>query len=169
MNLLKAIHTRHSIRFFTAEPVDDQRIEDIIAAGMMACSAGNERPWHFIVIRQRKTLQAISRSHLYATAVKRAPVAILVCGDLTQDKYDGYWVQDCAAATQNMLLLAHNLGLGSVWIGLHPRSQRVADIRAIIPLPEHIVPFSILPLGYPAEVKINENRFNHGRIHYEKW
>ena len=169
MELLKAIQTRRSIRKFTDEPVDDNLVEEIIRAGMMAPSAGNEKPWHFVVIRDAKLLKAISAEHLYASVVEKAPVAVLLCGDQRAEKYGDFWDQDCAAATQNMLLVAHSLGLGSVWLGIHPRVQRVSDIRGLITLPAHIVPFSLLPLGYPDEEKGSESRFNRGRIHYEQW
>lgn len=169
MELYKAILTRRSIRKYTDESVENKLVEQIIRAGMMAPSAGNEQPWHFLVIRQRATLEAISRDHLYASMVHLAQLAILVCGDLTLEKYAGYWMQDCAAATQNMLLTAHDLGLGGVWIGLHPREQRVGDIRRVIALPEHIVPFCLVPLGYPNEDKPDENRFDRSRIHFEQW
>src|SRR5512142_3053306 len=106
MDTLYAIHNRRSIRQFQGQQVEDAAVEEIIAAGMMAPSAGNEQPWHFIVFRKPKLLHAISRHHLYASVVERAPVAILVCGDLSLDRYEGFWVSDCAAATQNMLLAA---------------------------------------------------------------
>jgi len=144
-------------------------VEDIIAAGMMAPSAGNEQPWHFLVMRERKILTAISKAHLYASLVNKAPLAVLVCGDASKGRYEGFWIQDCAAATQNMLLAAHGLGLASFWIGIYPRKQRISDIRAVISLPEHIKPFSLLPVGYPGEVKERERRFDRGRIHLEKW
>jgi nitroreductase len=169
MDALHALHTRRSVRKFTDEPVEESTLEEIIAAGMMAPSAGNEQPWHFVVLRDARVLKAISKDHLYASVVEKVPVAILVCGDLSMDRYEGFWVEDCAAATQNMLLATHALGLGSIWVGLYPRSQRLLDIRAIIPLPEHIIPFSIVPIGHPAEEKAMEIRFDQTRIHYEKW
>jgi nitroreductase len=169
MDILEAIRTRRSIRKYTQEPVEQEPVEEIIRAGMMAPSAGNEQAWHFVVIRDPKKLRALSQNHLYASMVHLAPVAILVCGDLKLDKSSGYWAQDCAAATQNMLLAAHGLGLGSVWIGLYPREQRVADIRALVAMPERIMPFALLPLGYPAEEKSHVNRFNPRRIHLGKW
>ncbi len=163
------LHTRRSIRKFNDDPVEDLKLEEIMAAGMMAPSAGNEQPWHFLLLRDRRLLKAISKNHLFATAVEKAPVAILVCADLTLDRYEGFWVQDCAAATQNMLLAAHALGLASVWVGLYPRSQRLSDIRALIQLPDHIIPFSLLPIGYPAEEKNMEIRFDQSRLHYDQW
>jgi nitroreductase len=169
MEILEAIHGRRSIRKYTHEPVEKAVVEEIIRAGMMAPSAGNAQCWHFVVLRDRQKLEALSQNHVYASVVHLAPVAILVCGDLKLDKSGGYWVQDCAAATQNMLLAAHGMGLGSVWIGLYPREQRVADLRALLPLPDRIIPFSLLPLGYPDEEKDRVQRFNPRRIHFDKW
>jgi nitroreductase len=169
MDALHAIHTRRSIRKFKTTEVEDRLVEEIVAAGMMSPSAGNEQPWHFVVIKNPATLKALSTDHLYAACVSKAPMAILVCGDLTADRYQGFWVQDCAAATQNTLLAAHALGLASAWIGIYPRPQRLADIRSVIALPEHIRPFALLPLGYPDEAKAMEVRFDPARIHHEKW
>ncbi len=169
MDALHAIHNRRSIRKFKAKPVEDRLVEEIIAASMMAPSAGNEQPWHFLVIKDEALLKALSTDHLYAACVGKAPLALLVCGDLTADRYQGFWVQDCAAATQNALLAIHALGLASTWIGIYPRPQRLADIRSIIPLPEHIRPFALLPIGYPDEAKSMEVRFDAARIHHDKW
>ncbi len=169
MDALHALHSRRSIRKFREQAVEENLLEEIIAAGMMAPSAGNEQPWHFVVLREPRVLKAISADHLYASVVEKAPVAILVCGDLTFDRYEGFWVQDCAAATQNMLLAAHALGLGSIWVGIYPRSQRLSNIRSIIALPEYVIPFSLLPIGYPDEDKGLEVRFDQSRVHYEKW
>jgi nitroreductase len=169
MDLLETIRTRRTVRQFTSDDVEDHLVQEILAAGMMAPSAGNEQPWHFLVIRNAETLKAISRARPFASMVQQAPLAILVCGDLKADKYEGYWAQDCAAAVQNMLLTAHALGLGSAWVGLHPRPQRVADLRALIPLPENIVPFALLPIGHPGDERQAEHHVDPTRVHYEVW
>ncbi len=169
MEIIQAIHTRRSIRKYTDDPVEDQVVDEVLRAGMMAPSAGNEQPWHFVILRNPATLQAIARAHPYASMAEHAPVAILVCGDISLDKYDGFWAQDCAAAMQNMLLAIHAFGLGGVWVGIHPRPQRLADIRRAIALPDHIIPFALLPFGYPDEEKPRENRFQTARVHRERW
>jgi nitroreductase len=169
MDALNALHTRRSIRKFKKDAVEELKIEEIFAAGMAAPSSGNEQPWQFILLRDRKTLKAISKNHLYAATVAQAPVAILVCADLTLDRNDGFWVHGCAAAIQNMLLAIQALDLGSVWIGIYPHERRLADFHSLIKLPEHIVPFALLPIGYPAEVKTMDIRFDQSRIHYDKW
>ena len=169
MEALETIRTRRSIRKFTGDPVSDEMIQKILTAGVMAPSAGNEQPWHFVVIRKRETLRAISQAHPYAEMVQEAQVAVLVCADMERVKHKDYWSQDCAAATENILLAAHALGLGGVWVGLYPRERRLAELRVVLPLPDHVVPFSLIPLGHPGEKKESENRFDPSRIHYEVW
>ena len=169
MELFEAINTRRSIRAYTEKPVTDEILHRILAAGMMAPSAGNEQPWEFITIRKKRILRAISEAHPHADMVQHAQAAILVCGNMDRVTHGEFWVQDLAAATQNMLLAAHALGLGSVWVGVHPRDRRVADVRNVIPLPERVVPFALLPVGYPGEKKVAQDRFSPSRIHTEKW
>jgi nitroreductase len=169
MESLEAIHTRRSIRSYQSRPVNDALLKEVIAAGMAAPSAGNEQPWQFLVIRSHATLGKISAFGAYAEMAKNAPAAILVCADMEKVKHPDYWLQDCAAATENMLLAAHSMGLGSVWVGVHPREKRVHEFQSIVHLPEHIVPFSFLPIGFPAEEKEKVERFDQTRIHYEQW
>jgi len=169
MDLFTAVQSRRSIRAYTSAEVSEDAIERILHAGMAAPSAGNEQPWEFILIRNRQTLDQISQAHPYAEMVRHAPLAILVCGNLTRVRHQDFWIQDLAAATENMLLTVCALGLGSVWVGIHPRAKRVAEIRAVIPLPEEIIPFAILPIGHPAEFKPAENRYDQHRIHREEW
>jgi nitroreductase len=169
MEIFEAITTRRSIRAYTDKPVADDLLRRVLAAGMMAPSAGNEQPWEFVLIRQKKTLKALSEAHPHADMAQHAQAAILACGNMARVTHGEFWVQDLAAAIQNMLLAAHALGLGSVWVGIHPREKRVADIRKVVPLPEGIVPFALLPLGYPGEEKPSPDRFSASRIHKEKW
>ena len=169
MEVLEAIRTRRSIRSYARREVSEDAIQTILRAGMAAPSAGNEQPWEFLLIRSRETLERISEAHPYADMVAHAPLAILVCGNLTRVRHRDFWVQDLAAATQNMLLAAHAMGLGSVWVGVHPREKRVAELRAVIALPDEIVPFAILPIGYPAEPKPPDDRYDQHRIYREEW
>jgi nitroreductase len=98
-----------------------------------------------------------------------ASVAILVCGDLSREKYTGYWVQDCAAATENMLLETVELGLGAVWLGVYPIEERVIAMRKLLNISDTVVPFSLVSIGYPAEPQKPSNRFDASRIHYDTW
>ena len=169
MDLFDAIARRRSIRRYKPDSITDRLVDIIVRAGCAAPSAGNEQPWQFLVIRARKTLIALSESHPYADMLREAPLAILVCADMDRVKHKDYWPQDCAAAVQNMLLAAHGVGLGSVWVGVHPREARVAEVRRVISLPDTIIPFALLPVGLPAEEKAPEDRFDPQRIHQEHW
>ena len=166
---MESIFKRRSIRKYTDKVVPDELIEKIIRAGMAAPSAGNEQPWHFVVINDRSVLDAIPKFHPYSEMLKHAHHAIVVCADLSLQKYEGYWVQDCSAATQNMLLMAQELGLGSVWLGVYPLEDRIKGLKDLLGLPQSVIPLCILPIGYPAETKGPANRFDPSRIHTNRW
>ena len=171
MEALAAILSRRSIRKHTAQSVDDGIIEKLLRAGCAAPSAHNEQPWHFIIIKNRAILDEIPRIHPYAQMLKQAPVALAVCADhkLEKDTEADYWVQDCSAATQNILLAAHALGLGACWLGIHPRMKRKEAISKLLNLPEHVSPFCLIALGYPAEKKEPDDRYHPERIHQNQW
>lgn len=169
MEALEAILTRRSIRRYTPQPVPDPLIREILGAAMRAPSAGNEQAWQFVVITERRLLDEIPRFHPYADMVRQSPAAILVCGDLHLEKYKGYWVQDCAAATQNLLLAAHAKGLGAVWVGIYPKEDRVERMRGLLGLPPHVVPMALVPLGHPAEQIPPEERYNPAKVHRNGW
>lgn len=169
MDTLDAIFTRRSIRKYTDQPVTDDLVNELLRAAMAAPSAGNEQAWQFVVIRDRKILDAIPKFHPYSAMLKYASVAILVCGDLSREKFKGYWVQDCSAATQNLLLAAAAKGLGAVWTGVYPMEDRVAGIRKLLGLPEHVVPLSLIPVGFPAEQPGKADRFDASRVHKDRW
>ncbi len=169
METLKAIMTRRSIRKYTDKPVSDEIIKKLLEAGMAAPSAGNQQAWHFVVINNRQILDEIPNIHPYSQMLTQAPVAILVCGNVEDERYKGYWVQDCSAATENILLAAHGLGLGAVWLGVYPRKDRVDGICELLNIPKHIVPLSLISIGYPAEEKSKANRYDESKISYNHW
>jgi nitroreductase len=169
MNTLEAIRTRRSVRSFMAKPIPNETIEELLRAAMSAPSAGNEQPWQFLVIDDRKKLDSITGVNPNAKMCKEAQAAILVCGDTTKEKYPGFWVQDCAAATQNILLAAHERGLGSVWTGIYPIPERVQGFRQLLEIPDTIIPFCLVPLGYPAKESPQVDRFQRDRVHYNSW
>lgn len=169
MDAMDAILSRRSIRKYTTQPVPDQLIKELLEAAMSAPSAGNEQPWHFIVINDRQILDEIPKYHPYSQMVREAPLAILVCGDLQLDRHDGLWGQDCSAATENLLIAVQAKGLGAVWLGVYPREERVAGLRKLLSIPEHVIPFSLIPIGYPAEHKPKANRYDVSRIHENRW
>lgn len=169
MDAMEAIRTRRSIRKYTGKPVSENLVKEILRAGMMAPSAGNQQPWHFVVADDRSVLNEIPKTHPYAGAVKESPVAIVVCGDTRLEKHEGYWVQDCSAAVQNMLLAAHSLGLGTVWLGVFPRGDRVEGLRKLFGLPKEVIPLAVIAVGYAAEKRESTDRFDAARIHRNKW
>ena len=166
---MKAIMARRSLRKYRNEPVSDSDLEDLLKAAMSAPSAGNEQPWEFIIIRDKKNLEAITKIHPYSSMLPGAPAAILVCGDLEKEQFEGFWPQDCSAAVENILIAVQDKGLGSVWLGVYPVKDRVQGIQKIFSLPENIIPFAILPIGHPAEKKAPSDRYDKSRVHLEKW
>jgi nitroreductase len=169
MDDLNMILSRRSIRKYTREPVNEDQIETLLKAAMSAPSAGNEQPWHYIIIRDRDILDSIPSFHPHSFMIRDALVAILVCADTRLQKYKDYWVQDCSAATENILLAANILGLGAVWLGIYPLEERVEGFRKLLGIPEHVIPFSLIPVGYPDEIKLPSDRFDKTRIHKNEW
>ena len=169
MNILDVIMNRRSIRKYTGEAVPEAVLQDLLRAGMYAPSAVNKQPWHFILLREKEKLLALSKLHPYASMLPSAAAAIVVCGDEQLSNTPAYWPVDCAAATENILLAAHGLGLGGVWLGVYPRQERISAIAIYFELPAHIHPFSIISLGYPAEKRAMPERYKTERVHYDKW
>ena len=169
MDALDAIFNRRSIRQYTPQPISNEIIEKLLKAGMYAPSAVNKQPWEFIIFRDRETMQRIVEVHPNSSMLIRANVAILVCWDEQRQHDTGYGPVDCSAATQNILLAAHALGLGAVWVGIYPRQQRMEAVQRIFNLPGHIHGFSIISLGFPAEKKAMPHRYDKSKIHLEKW
>ena len=166
---METILSRRSIRKYTKESVSDEIVKELLTAAMSAPSALNEQPWHFIVIRNRQILDEIPKIQPYSKMLRDAPVAVVVCGDLNLEKAKGFWILDCSAATQNILIAAQAKGLGTVWLGFYPRDDRIKGLQELLDIPEHIIPFSVIPIGYPAEQKPPANRYNESRIHYDRW
>lgn len=169
MELQEVIRTRRSIRNYEDRPVSDEHISNIIEAAMYAPSAGNQQPWHFIVIRDRQKLDRIPTFHPYSRMVLQAQVAILVCGDPEGGKWPAYWVQDCSAAAQNLLLAARDLGLGTVWAGVYPDEGRMAGFRDLLAIPQSVYPFALIPVGWPASEFGRVQRVRPDRIHHDSW
>lgn len=169
MDAMEAILSRRSIRKYTSDPVDDETVAKLLEAAMAAPTAANQQSWRFVVIKDRALLEKIPDVHPYSSMTPGAAVVIAVCGETEDTKHPGYWVQDCAAATQNLLLAAHALGLGAVWLGVHPREERSEGIRALLGLPKHVAPLSLVAIGHPAEAKPPAGRFDPAKVHLERW
>ena len=161
--------SRINVRSFTDQAVSHESVRKLLQAAMVAHSEGDERPWHFVVVEDKATRVRIAYIHPYAHMVALAPVAILVCGDLTLQKHPGFWVQDCAAATENILIEAQSLGLGAVWLGIYPVEGRTQSFRNLFDLPSHVVPFALTPIGYPAEQNGLKDQYDQSRVHFGRW
>ncbi len=166
---MEVIYKRRSIRKFTTEPVPREKIQEFIKAGMNAPSAGNAQPWHYIIIDDRDTLNRIADCHTYGKMLFKAPAAIIVCAEPALERHPGFWVQDCAAATENILLEIVDQGYGAVWLGVHPNRQLETFLQNILGIPKTIIPFCGIALGRPAEEKARKDIFLPDRIKFNHW
>ena len=169
MDAMEAILTRRSVRKYNKKPLPNHVVKELLEAAMSAPSAGNEQPWHFIIIDDPEILGKVPTFHNHAQMLKDASIAILVCSDMNLDKHKGMWIQDCSAATQNILLAVRAKSLGAVWLGISPREERIKGMKQLTNLPDHVMPFSLISIGYPAEKQERLNRYNPSRIHHNKW
>lgn len=169
--VINNIMTRTSVRRFTAQAIASDTLQTILKAGMAAPTAKNIQPWSFVVVTERAVLDSLQATHPYSN-LATATAAIIVCGDM--QKYDDdtirqYWIQDCSAATENILLAAHGLGLGAVWCGVYPSQERVAGVRRVLSLPGNIMPLNLIAMGYPDGEQTPKDKWNPDVIHYQKW
>ena len=169
MKTLEAIFKRRSIRKFINKSISPEDISTLLKAAMMAPTARNCQEWEFVVIKKRETLEKIMQVHPHAQMLSTADCAILVCADTTREYMAGYWTADCGAATQNILLAATELGIGSVWLGVYPNEERMKAISEVVQLPSHVLPLNVIALGYPDESKEEVERFDPKKVHFEKW
>jgi nitroreductase len=165
----EALLGRRSIRRFAGREVSEPELKRILEAGMAAPSAGNQQPWRFVVLSEPRVKADIAALSPHAAALAEAPLGIVVCGDLDAEKHAGYWIQDCSAAVENMLLAAHAIGLGAVWLGFYPREERWRGAQRVLGIPERVVPLAVLALGPPAEQKGPANRYEDSFIHFNRW
>ncbi len=159
---LEIIHNRKSVRHFTNQPVSKEQIETLLRAGMAAPTAVNRQPWVFYVVTQREILDALSQQLPYAKMLSQVQTAIVVCGDMEKAgnlKDKGYWVQDCSAATENILLAAESIGLGAVWTAAYPYDERTEVVIKALNLPENHLPLNVIPIGYPTGEDVPKNKW----------
>jgi nitroreductase len=171
-SFLDVIFTRKSVRNYTGEVVSKENIEILLKAAMAAPSGRNQQPWAFIAITDPETLITLAEGLPYAKMLPEAGSAIVVCGYSAPHDRPGskdLWEQDCAAATENILLAAEALDLGSVWTAVHPYPDRQEFIRKILGIPAAIHPFCVIPVGYPTGKEQPKNKFDPKKIHWEKW
>ncbi len=169
LDAMEAILGRRSIRKYTGEPVTEAEVKKLLEAGMAAPSAHNRQPWHYVVVRDKAKLLAITKFHNYSKMLEQAALAIVVCGDLDLEAGTGFWVQDCAASTENILIAAKATGLGAVWLGVYPNDALVRGLRDLLEIPEGKVPFCIISVGHPLEEKPPGNRYDEKRVHLDAW
>jgi len=171
--VMATIADRTSIRKFDpTREVTAEAEEQLLRAAMCAPSAMNKQPWHFIVVRDEAKLKALAEALPYSRVGEGARLAIVVCGDLDNglpERAKEYWIQDCSAATENLLLAAKGLGLGAVWTGVYPGEDRVASVRQILSIPEGFMPLNVIPVGYPAENPPPKDKWNPEKIHRDRF
>lgn len=173
MEAITAIKTRISTRQYSDQPIPDEALHTILEAGMSGPTAVNARPWSFIVVRDPVMLNKMADCNgRAAEPLRGAQLGILLCGDLTRafTAAPDYWVVDGSIAAQNMILAAHAMGIGSVWLGTWPQENKIQAQKMLFDLPEHIVPHSIIAFGYPAQESTKEKLlYEEDRVHFEKW
>lgn len=168
---LKVIFQRRSVRCYNAGDIQPSVIQDLLEAAMAAPSACAKDPWHFIVIRDRATLNHLADGLPNGQMLREAAVGIAVCGELGR-AHDGqlsYMLQDCSAAIENILVAAAALGLGACWLGVHPREDRLTHLRKVLTIPATILPVAMIALGRPGEDKAARTRYDSDKVHSEHW
>jgi nitroreductase len=160
------IFARRSIRAYSGQPVSEADVEALLQAGMAAPSASNLKPWHLVAVADRSVLRALADAHPHGKMLAGAGLAIAVCGDPAISRW---WVQDCAAVTENILIAVAALGLGGVWLGVHGRPEREEAVRQVLGIPEDIGVLSLLSIGHPAEAKEPRTQYDPARAHRDRW
>ena len=166
MNVMEAILARRSIREFEARPVEREKLQTLLEAGMAGPSGQNAQPWAFVVIDEPGCLEAL-RARLGKPS--DAPAAIVVCGQPVDEAGQRYWTLDCAAATENILLAAVELGLGTCWIGIYPKPDAIAVVTEALALPQGVTPLSLINVGYSTEDRPPRTQYDPARVSWQAW
>lgn len=164
--VMENILARKSVRQYISRPVEREKTELLLRAGMAAPSASDKRPWEFVVLDDRATLDSLAAKLPYAKMLTKAPMAIVVCGDTLRS---ALWEHDCSAATQNILLAAESMGLGAVWTAAYPYPERVEAVRAYTGLPAHVQPLCVIPVGYPEGRQSPKDKYDTTKVHYGRY
>ncbi|MBM4090070.1 MAG: nitroreductase family protein [Planctomycetes bacterium] len=168
---LTYLFSRRSVRLYASRDVDERLVRDMLEAAMAAPSAVAKDPWDFVVVRDRARLAEIAQGLPNGQMLREAALGIVVCGglDRAHDHQLSYLLQDCSAAIENLLLAANTLGLGACWLGVHPRADRVAHLRALLAIPDSVIPVSVISVGWPAEHPESRTRYRAAAVHRETW
>lgn len=169
---IQSIMTRVSVRAFTGEKISEAQLDTLLRAAMAAPSAINKQPWAFIVVTDEAKIAALGEALPYSRCSNKPAVAIIPCGDLSkaiEGEMGAFWINDVSAATENLLLAAHAMGLGAVWTGLHPDMNRAKMVQDMLGLPGHIIPLCVVPVGVPAEQPEVKDKYKPENIHYNMW
>ncbi len=171
-DFLEILHERKSVRQYSDQKVTEEQLETLVRAGMAAPSAVNRQPWFFFAINDRVLLDELGNRLPYAKMLLQAPAAIVVCGNMERalDAWQQeFWIQDCSAATQNILLAAESMGLGSVWTAVYPATDRIEIVRKVLILPSHLIPLNVLPIGYPDGPQRAKDKWKPENMMWNKW
>ena len=165
------ILARRSIRVYAPGDVTEQQVQMMLSAAMASPSAGAKCPWRFVVVRERQILSQLAAVLPHGQMLMGAALCIAVCGDLeeTHGEQLSYLLQDCAASAENLLLAGHILGLGTCWLGVHPREDRIKNVKHILTLPHAVIPVACISVGHPGESKEPHATYDSTRVHFEKW
>lgn len=169
MELKEVLLKRRSIRKFTEELVPEDMIDELLHAAMSGPSACNKKPWEFYVITNKEKLEELKKASKFTKI--SAPLAMVVCGNLAKAlplQFADYWIQDCSAATENILLRVTDLGLGAVWCGMHPQKKAEERVREMLGIPKNQIPLNVIFIGYPAENPEARDQYDESRVHYIK-
>ena len=168
MNILRRV----SVRIYAEKTVSPEQISAILHAAMSAPSGVNKQPWEFVVVDDPELLRQLADSLPYAKMTAQAPVAIVVCGNrerFIEGVDDVLWEQDLSASSENILLAAHAIGLGGVWTCIYPHEERIAPVRKILNLPYDLIPFNLIPNGYPEKEHAPMNKWHPERVHQNRF
>lgn len=167
----EALLSRRSVRRYEQKSIPDEMLRQVLRAGMYAPSAMNSQPWEFIVVRAPSVLLSLSKLAPYWGMLPQAGAAIVVVANLAnyRSSHQDFFIQDCSACTENMLIAAHGLGLGGVWLGLHPKTNLQEQVASLLDIPKAIVPFSVVSLGFPAETLPPHTSYKDEKVFFEAY
>jgi len=169
--MLKQIWDRSSVRSYSADPVSDEVIQEVLGAAFHAPTANNARPWHIVVVRQAATKAHLAKTHQWAAFCAQAPVVLAFCGDPAISEH--WWIEDCSAAVENAMIEAVNQGLGTCWVGCRGSgatdTKREDYVREALGIPHGIRVLALVSLGYPAGATSPKEPGPMDAVHWESW